>query len=240
MAEVNISCYETWGTDIMNCMLLQQYRDSQNLKEYINAFVEEINTLYCEVQKVELGRYVDHAEGKQLDIIGDIIGANRTRILIEEKFGFLYAEGAKTFGKLGDDNVGGYFRSLYDDNHTITPVGDIQYRNIIRARLYCIGSQNRGMESEEFLNYAPNFNSEDIYKIIEILINEVPDGYLTSGIVTDYIEYDNTICVEVDETKITELQLSLLYNIRGWFIPTIKNFEIKIFQAAPPPPLPPS
>lgn len=79
---------KTKGTDIMESMLMQQYQDSPNLKRYMLAFVEEMDLLFEQLEEVYLGRFLEYAEGRQLDVLGYILDEQRTVSLPTQFFGF--------------------------------------------------------------------------------------------------------------------------------------------------------
>lgn len=82
-------------------------------------------------------RSIDTAVGKQLDIIGDIVG--QPRELIDSSFipyfGYEGAFEAQSYGSLTDDSVGGYY---WDIDKSLTGnvlLNDDQYRIFIKAKI---------------------------------------------------------------------------------------------------------
>jgi len=117
--------------------LAVEFRESTNLIAYIKTLLVEADTLEEVFQDLLEKRWIDTAEGVQLDVVGAIVG--QPRILVDATilfyFGFATAPGAQSFGTLTDPNVGGRFRSkdeLTTGNRTLT---DDEYRLFIRARV---------------------------------------------------------------------------------------------------------
>ena len=79
---------EDKATQIMESMLLQQYQNSPNLKEYMGCFIAELDILFAETERVYLGRFIEYAFGAQLDVLGIILGQSRAVELPTAWFGF--------------------------------------------------------------------------------------------------------------------------------------------------------
>lgn len=132
----------TKGTDIMNQMLLQQYQNSPLLKQYISAYVEEMDLLFEETEKVYLGRFLQYAEGTQLDIIGYILGEERNISLPTLFFGF--QDGTNSTRppnvedpSFADENapaVGGVFRSEGQSGSENYALSDNEFRRLLSAK----------------------------------------------------------------------------------------------------------
>ena len=69
------------GKQIMEGLLLNQYQNSPLLQEYMMAFIAELDLLFEQTEEVYLGRFLENAVGKQLDIIGIILQQTRSVIL---------------------------------------------------------------------------------------------------------------------------------------------------------------
>ena len=117
--------------------LITQYKESETVKDYLRAVLEEANELeqvYCDLIQE---RFIETAEGKILDIIGSLVG--QSRILIDATqlvfFGFDGAAGAASFGEVGNPLVGGRFRSVSEDTTGNNVLTDPEYRLFIRARI---------------------------------------------------------------------------------------------------------
>ena len=129
--KLNTTIVTNKGELIMEGLLLNQYQNSTNLKEYMMAFVSEMDYLYKEIQEVYLGRFLALAVGKQLDVIGVILNQSRSVTLNSIWFGFQNATTAHD--GMADENTpsdGGLFKS---ENLTqeITPLSDSVYRRVL-------------------------------------------------------------------------------------------------------------
>lgn len=116
--------------------LATQFKESANLIEYIKALLRENDDLEGVYHDILNSRWIDTAEGVQLDILGAIVGQERafSKQLAGDFFGFEATIGAFTFGTIGDANVGGVFRSESDSALADVVFDDTTYRIFIRAK----------------------------------------------------------------------------------------------------------
>lgn len=225
---LNCPTYDTKGTDIMECMLLRQYVNSINLKTYISAYVEEFNLLFTELQKVEVCRQLDYAEGAQLDVIGEILRVPRSANFLNNYFGFQEAEGAESFGEAPDpSSVGGVFKSFDDLIYSVTPLNDAQYKRLLYARAYCVGFYNRAMEGGTYSDKYASVGVEDLFKIIHLIILGTYEDYTNTGIITNFSEGSEVINLEL-RTATTEYEFNIIKHVKDWFIPITKDFNLTI------------
>lgn len=218
---------ENKGTELMECLLLQQYHNSPNLKEYLMCFLEEFNILFSELQKVDLGRQLECAEGAQLDIIGDILGRTRNITVTKEFFGFINAPLAQSFGDLGDASIGGFFKSSEESGANVLPIDDSLYRNLLKARAYLIGSNNRAMSSGL---YTPNISvitPEELYKSLNLLLLGTYEGYETSNLITAYTEVGGDIDLTVS-LALGGINTQLVPVIIPWLKPLTNKLTINV------------
>lgn len=117
--------------------LATQFRESTNLINYIKSLLVEADTLEQVYQDLLNERWIDTAEGVNLDILGSIVG--QPRVLIDATalvyFGYLTALGVASFGTVSDPSVGGRFKAIDEPttgNRTLT---DNEYRVFIKARI---------------------------------------------------------------------------------------------------------
>jgi len=148
------------GTQIMESMLLIQYQDSPNLKEYFGAFISEVDLLYKETEEVYLGRMIDLAIGAQLDVIGIILDQTRSVEIPTFFFGF---QGADNVLKMADEATpadGGVFRDENLSGFNITPLDDITYKRVLLAK--------------GFANSRETSDVNSLYHIVSLLLGRVP------------------------------------------------------------------
>lgn len=240
----NLNIYETKGTDLMNRMLLLQYKDSENLKKYIGAFVGEMDVLFAEVQRVTLGRYIDNAYGESLDIIGRILQQSRNVTIVEIKtyFGFQGHIASDGFGDKynpvdsSGDPIGGKFRSEDDPVESSSPLSDATYRNILKARGYLITARGGSHFDLGSVQDKGTIGIEDLYEVINLIVlgehRTISNlGVQTSPeVVLSYTE-DSTgkVVLVLDEQHVDTYILQLLFAVKHWFIPA--GIEIELSTA---------
>lgn len=117
--------------------LATQFKESANLIEYIKVLLIEANPLEEALQQLLTDRWVDSAEGVQLDILGEIVGQPRLLVnsILLSYFGFDPDPGASSFGDVNDPSVGGRFRDgdeLTTGNRLLI---DSEYRLYIKTRI---------------------------------------------------------------------------------------------------------
>lgn len=117
--------------------LATQFRESTNLINYIKSLLVEADTLEQVFQDIIDKRWIDTAEGINLDIIGSIVGQPRELIdaTVLFYFGFLTSPGALSFGTISDPSVGGRFRSVSESTTGSRQLTDDEYRFFIKARI---------------------------------------------------------------------------------------------------------
>lgn len=157
--------------------LAYEYTDSEKFKDFIKSFLSEYQELYNSNLSLLNERYLDTAEGIQLDGIGDIVGLARPEKAADLAgiFGFYSDPDALGFSTLSNPDVGGNFISIFS---TTVPIGDDLYRLLIRAKVI----QNRiAMTVEETLDlvsfmfggvsveYTKTTSFEPNYKIYRVL-----------------------------------------------------------------------
>jgi hypothetical protein len=151
------------GTELFNCLLLDQYRNSPNFIEYAGAFVGEFDTLFEQLERVYLGRFLEYASGEQLVTLGAIVDLPRSITIEGSNFGFRYEVGAQSFGTVGDAGIGDIFNTLTPD---ILELSEDLYRRAVRAKALC---NSETVQSAEFMYY-----------VISILLGQVPSTFQLS------------------------------------------------------------
>jgi len=127
--------------------LATQFKESTNLINYIRALLLEANNLeevFCDLLEK---RWIDTAEGVNLDILGSIVGQSREFIDAEifDYFGFADNPQAQSFGSVVDASLGGRFKFVDEITTGIRQLTDDEYRLFIKARI----SRNRTSSTPE-------------------------------------------------------------------------------------------
>lgn len=103
---------------------------------------------------------IEKSSGNLLDIIGRIVGQPRILINFYSKpyFGFFGATNVRSFGTIEDDEVGGFWRSKYDDTGGSAFIADdVIYRKLIKARI---------------IKNSSNATVNDLLKVVNILTDK--------------------------------------------------------------------
>jgi hypothetical protein len=123
--------------ELAESRLATQFKESINLINYLKALLVEADNLEQVFQDLLNKRWIDTAEGVQLDIIGAIVG--QPRILVDATilsyFGFSPDPGAQSFGTVNDPSIGGRFRGKDESTTGNRGLTDDEYRVYIRARI---------------------------------------------------------------------------------------------------------
>jgi len=117
--------------------LVTQFKESTNFIKYIKGLLVESNTLEGVFNDLLNSRWIDTAEGFQLDILGSIVGQTREFIDAEifDYFGFFDNPQAQSFGSSQNPSLGGRFVSIGESITGIRLLSDDEYRIFIRARI---------------------------------------------------------------------------------------------------------
>ena len=114
-----------------------QFKESTNLITYIKTLLLESDNLeqvFCDLLEK---RWIDTADGVQLDILGSIVGQSREFIDAEvfDYFGFSINPISQSFGTLNDLGTGGRFRFINESVSGLRKLTDDEYRLFIKARI---------------------------------------------------------------------------------------------------------
>ena len=200
------SQYTDIGTRVMESMLLTQYTNSVNLQEYIGAFVKEMDFLLYQTKKVELERYIQNAQGAQLDVIGVILQQSRNIHIPSLWFGF---QGASPVAGMADEATptnGGIFISESQEQFELKPLDDISYRRVLLCRGFCINQTV--------------FSVDVIYEAVSILLGFVPSSMSITQVSPKSWQ------LELDSSNITSDQATLILAVAHWFIPMTYGFNV--------------
>ena len=193
------------GTEIMDGMLLLQYQNKPNLREYMLAFVDEMDLLLENLEKVYSGRFINDAVGAQLDVIGIILDQLRNVELDKTWFGF---QNAVDVNKMADEAIpddGGYFRGEELDGFVTFPLDDITYRRLLlaKAQLLCRDSVD--------INTA--------YYVTSIILGKVPETMTIELINPRHMQ------LEVSASDVAAIDLALVNYLGQYFVPMGTTFS---------------
>lgn len=127
--------------DRADLRLASQYQESEKFKGEVKAFLSEVERLKNAFLEMLIYRTIDHGQGIQLDVIGEIVGQPRVSLPIEgEKFfGYQIRPPAPPTGNLGYKSRvtggGGRYR-LRSDTDQYAQLSDLEYKLAIRARIF--------------------------------------------------------------------------------------------------------
>ncbi len=123
--------------DLIPEIIIGQYRASPIFISFMQAMASEMDLLADEIENVKINRYLLVATGKQLDILGRIIGIDRVVVDFIDNifFGFLEDATAQPFGDLSDILFGGRFVSVSENPVTSRKLDDNEYRALLLAKI---------------------------------------------------------------------------------------------------------
>lgn len=123
--------------ELAESRLATQFRESLNLINYIRTLLIEADTLEQVLHGILDKRWIDTAEGANLDIIGSIVGQPRIVIGAElfGYFGFAVNLESGSFGSVSDVSLGERFRELGEAINGNRRLSDEEYRIWIKARI---------------------------------------------------------------------------------------------------------
>jgi len=114
-----------------------QFKDKVVFDKYLQILISGQVEIQEAVRQVMQLRSIDTATGKQLDIIGEIVGQQRELIDADliPYFAFLEYPEARTYGDLTDSSIGGYYSSVTEPITGNVLLNDEQYRQFIKAKI---------------------------------------------------------------------------------------------------------
>ena len=172
---------------------------------------------------------IDKSEGKNLDLIGKLIGEERTLVNFIDRvyFGFLGARLAEAYDF-------GYWYSLYKNKYgTLRTLTDEEYRRVLKARVVKNSSDNNRNSFLEVLNILSNNNSAVIVEsenntAIEVRIKDV-DG-LVSYYLSKYKSDANLVPIPLGRRlSITHITWYALNNQYSHYTYRNYRFQFKIY-----------
>lgn len=145
--------------------LLEQYKTSTNLIGLIDALIGGQGDLELVLDQLLTERGINTAVGKQLDIIGEIVGQKRVLVDVSglEVFGYQGAAGAiGGYGSNSDLSLGARYAGANDEFGAFRELGDYEYRYFIKSKIF----KNVGSLTRECLISAFKFILGDDAKIV--------------------------------------------------------------------------
>ncbi len=202
----------TKGTQIMEGLLLNQYQNSPNLKEYYSAFIAELDFLFEQIEEVHLGRFLENAVGAQLDVIGIILRQTRAVSLPTQWFGFQGAVDADGMADQASPAEGGLFRDANLGESAVTPLDDATYRRMLYVRAI-----------------ASNRDTADInlaYYLVSILLERVPSTFELRDQDSGTGLANRTVELVLSRASISSKEVSLIIYMSKHFVPAGVTFII--------------
>lgn len=163
-----------------------QFRNLPVFTKYLNLLLKEDQDLLNVFKELQQNRSIDTASGINLDIIGDIVGRQRTSISISG-FTFFGFQGATQVGSMGDYNspsIGSPFWTYNDPKSGFTTMTDSDYKFFIRAKIV---ANNTKATPEEFIQYIKFVFNAPLVQIQE------GDGHVVVGVGRKLSDYEKAL-----------------------------------------------
>jgi hypothetical protein len=200
----------TKGTEIADRLLLREYNSSPIFKQYIAAFVGEMDLLFEQIERVYLGRFIEVAVGRQLDIIGIILNENRNINLPYQFFGFtdngVSPANVAPLSDEADTEDGGLFRDEVQTGTENFTLGDREYRQLLLAKAY--------LSTQETCSY------DIAYHAMALLIGRVPKKFELDS------PADRQVELTVEAADIDLSGVALLSYFSQYLVPLGTSFSI--------------
>lgn len=183
--------------------LIIQYSNKPNAISTITAITEEFELIYNNSNILDIAYNLDTAVGKQLDIIGKIVGISRNVPFSVPKkyFGFDGHLNSYPFGSKFNVVASYPFRSKFEIPYSNGQLNDNDYRFFIKAKIIKNYATSKNIDS----------NSLSIQNAVDYLFNG-------KGYVTDNYDMSMTLYIDssYDSSKLTYLEnLDLLPRPQG-------------------------
>ena len=207
------------GIEIMEAMLLEDYENSENLKEFLRAFMDELNTLFLETERVYLGRFLTDAVGAQLDAIGVILDEDRAIDLPQKFFGLKDSDQPIpiTIGPFADESTpsdGGVFRSDGQLTGSTHPLSDQEFRRVLLAKAFIMSKDV--------------CSTNNAYEVMSLLMNRVPRTLkiTTSQTVGSSINKGRVVEVLLSREDTTDFDAGLISYFSRYIVPMGTSFTV--------------
>lgn len=194
-------------------LLIFQYRDKPKASAEIQVILKEFGSIFDFYNSFETEFDLDIAQGKQLDIIGKIVGLSRNVPLAVAKkyFGFDDDTNTFPFSELNGGVVSYPFKELDEEEYTDLQLNDIDYRFFLKAKI------------------SNNFAESDILSVNEIIM------YLFNDLAFVLDNYNMSLELYIDSSVDYEIvrtvqQLNLLPRPQGVrYNNIIQYFDKEVF-----------
>lgn len=115
----------------------QQFFDKPIFDKFVQLLIKDQQDQQDVLRDLMQARSLDTAVGKQLDILGDIVGYSRIDVTQElfKYFGFDGGPNSGTYGSLTDASVGSPWYSLGDPLARARQASDAEYRLILKSKI---------------------------------------------------------------------------------------------------------
>jgi len=124
-------------TDNYKKLLIIQYSNKPKAQSTIESILKQTEKVYELANSFNKALDLDFAGGKQLDILGKIVGLNRKIPFAVPKkyFGFSDYDYSYPFGEKFENVVAYPFRNKFEPPYTALELNDINYRFLLRAKI---------------------------------------------------------------------------------------------------------
>lgn len=159
MSEINSFFLDDY-LDVARSRVTEQFKDADIFDRYLQLILGGKIELQEVFRQLMQERSIDTATGKQLNIVGDIVGQPRELIdtALLTYFAYLGYPNAQSFGDLTNTAAGGPYRGVDDPLAGNTLLSDEQYRLFIKAKIIKNNTNATPNQILEFINFV--FNSD--------------------------------------------------------------------------------
>lgn len=193
--------------------LIIQYGQKSNAVATVTAYSEEFELIYDNANILQMAYDLDFAVGKQLDIIGKIVGISRNVPFSIPKnyFGFSGHLNAYPFGSKFNSVVAYPFRGKFEIPYSDGQLNDNDYRFFIKAKIIKNYVTSKNIDSNNF----------SIQNAVDYLFNS--KAYISDN-------HDMTMTLNIDSgfdiSKLTSLEnLDLLPRPQGVRYNTFVSYQ---------------
>ncbi|UZO33115.1 hypothetical protein 20Sep418_00210 [Pseudomonas phage 20Sep418] len=154
----------------------EQFKEKPIFDRFLQVLLSGKFDIQNALEDLQTLRSLDTATGKQLDIIGDIVGRPRGLVYqdIFNYFGFSGTERAGSFGSLSDPTVGAPWYSVGAPTGNAREPSDEEYRMILKAKII----KNRTNSTPEQVIEAYKF----VFGVPEVFLEEYAPAAVRIGI----------------------------------------------------------